>query len=191
METITSSTTANSKKNVLHRVSDVPNGASLVLSTLIVGNQVPEASPVSVPASGVRTYCKAGKIETGSTTTAIKILTGDHHFKVGDFLCAKEGGLAYAITGIVSASGIDTITVGTAIDADVDGWVYEAGAESATTTSAFANSPDAIIKEAFVVPAVGSKVIEFINPLLHAVVVKDCIAPAYLAELRGVLVAKY
>lgn len=120
-------------KNILNRVSYVPGGVSLAISNLVAGRVIQEAAVLGEPSSGVRSVLKAAPILTGSTTTAIKVSTALNQFKVGDFLTAKEGGKAYAITEIDSTDGVDTLTVGTAIDADVDGWIYEAVEESTGT----------------------------------------------------------
>jgi hypothetical protein len=191
MQQITTTSDVLVKKNIINRVADVPGGISMVLSTLVVGNYVPQASPVSAPASGKRTVCKSAKINgSAASTTVFPIDEKLHHFKVGDFVCRKEGGKAYAISTITNSAGIDTITVGTAIDADVDGWIYEAADQQASTGSTFKNQPDAILKNAFEVPGT-TQVIFTADALLMAVVVENCIAPAYLTKLKAITVVKY
>jgi len=189
---ITKTTSKTVKKNIINRISDVPGGVSLVLSTLIPGNVIPEGTPISAPASGLRTICKQAKALTGSSTTVKKVTNGAHNFKVGDFLCTKEGGLAYAITTITTSNGVDDITVGTAIEASAAGdYLYEAAAQSASTTSAFKNIPNTILKEAFEVPAASSQVIMVKDAYVRADVVEDCIGAAYLAYLPQIAVIKY
>lgn len=146
MKQITTQTDILSKKNVINRIADVPGGVSLVLSTLVGGRALAEATPLSAPSNGKRTVCKQAKVETGSTNTAFPVIEGTHHFKVGDVICTKIGGKAAAITGIVNAGGVDTITVGAAIDALSDGYIYEANAvatgtavKDATLNIAYAN----------------------------------------------------
>ena len=191
MQQITTTSDILVKKNIINRVADIPGGISMVLSTLVVGNIVPQASPVSAPTSGKRSLCKSAKINgSAASTTVFPIDEKIHNFKVGNFVCRKEGGKAYAITSITNASGIDTVTVGTAIDADVDGWIYEATDEQATTGSTFKNQPDAILKNAFEVPS-ATQVIFTADALLIGVVVENCIAPAYLTKLKAITVAKY
>jgi len=192
MQTISSTIDTFQRKYILNRLSDVSGGISLVLSTLIAGNVLPEGTPVSVPSSGKRTVCKQAVVLTGTTTTVIKVTTGEHNFKVGDFLCSKEGGIAYAITDITTTSGVDDITVGTAIElVAAGGYVYEAAAESAATDSAFKNIPNAILKNALTIPTAANVVYQKADALLHAVVAEGALGPLYLAYLKGVVEAKY
>jgi len=111
---------------------DIPGGASVELASLIAGNVIPQGTPLSAPSSGKRYVCKQAVCLAGSTTTVKKVATGSHNFKVGDFLCTKEGGLAYAITTITTSNGVDDITVDTAIEANAAGtYIYQALAEAA------------------------------------------------------------
>jgi hypothetical protein len=196
MKQITTQTDVLTKKNVIHRIADVPGGVSLTIAYLPAGAVISEATPLSAPSlcgascSGKRIVCKSAEILSGSTTTDIKVASVTNPFKVGDFLCAKEDGKAYVITEIEVSEGVATLTVGTAIDADVDGWVYEAKKEETTDGSTFANQPDAILLEAFEVPT-DTMVIVVGDALLFAVVREDSIAPAYLAKLGTIKEAKY
>jgi hypothetical protein len=201
MRQITVSSEKLTKKNIINRISDVPGGVSLVLSTLIVGNAVLEGTPLSAPSSGKRSVCKQAQLLTGSTTTVFRVKAGTHHFKVGDFAMRIAGGLAYAVTAVapnvgdVNAADItagyastgdlyDTITVGTALEsATVGGWIYQAAAESATTTSALLLAADVILKEAFVVPS-ESQVIWIADAFVRADVVQGCLGSLYLATLE-------
>jgi len=117
------------KKNILNRISDIPGGVSLQLSNLVAGKVVEEASPITAPDSGKRTICKQAKLLTGSTTTALKVLSTTNQFKVGNFIGKIVGGIAATITEITTASGIDTIALSTAIEAvNVGDFVYEMSA---------------------------------------------------------------
>jgi len=188
---ITSTSEKLAKKNIINRISDVPGGVSVVLSTLVVGNVVAEGTPLSAPTNGKRTVCKQAKVLAGPSTTEIPVEAGTHHFKVGDFVGSIVGGKAYAITEIPTANGIDTITVGTAIDLPVEGaFIYEMAAEAAADTSALKNTPDAILKEAFEVPS-AAQVIYVVDAFLRADVVQSCIGSVYLALLKGILEVKY
>ena len=117
MEAITTTSDVSVKINILNieNARDIPGGASVQLSTLINGNIIEQGTPLSAPSSGVRSVCKQAVILTGSTTTAIKVTNGKHNFNVGCFIGTKTGGKAYAITDIETASGVDTLTVGTAM----------------------------------------------------------------------------
>jgi hypothetical protein len=201
MQQITKTAEKLTKKNIINRISDVPGGVSLVLSTLVPGNAVLEGTPLSAPSSGIRSVCKQAQILTGSSTTVFRVKAGMHNFKVGDFIMRIAGGLAYAVTavatnvGAVNAADItakyantgdlyDTITIGTAVEsATVGGYIYQAAAQSASTTSALLLAADTIIKEAFVVPAAASQVIWMADAYIRADVVEGCIGSLYLATL--------
>jgi len=171
------------KKNIVNRVSYIPGGVSLALTNLVAGNVVPEGTPLTAPSSGLRTICKQAVVLTGSTTTAIQIEEGTHQFKVGDFIGVKTGGKAYAITDISNASGIDTLTVGTAIGTPVvGGFIYEMAAEAAATTSALKNTADVILETAFIAPSV-TNIIFMNDALLRADVLQNVIGSEYLATL--------
>lgn len=191
MEQIQVQSTVNARKLVVNRVSYVPAGGSLKLSTLVPGSLVHEATPLTAPSSGLREVCKQAEVLSGTTTTAIKVTTGEHHFKVGDFITAGAGTPSYAITSIDSASGVDTLNVGTAISLiAAGGFVYEATDEQAAS-STLKNTPDAILESAFVVPTADTVMLKEIEPLLRADVLQGSIGSEYLASLKGVLEVKY
>lgn len=191
MRQISTSSDVASKKNILNRISYVPGGVSLVISNLVAGVAVPEGTPLTAPTNGKRTVCKQAPVLTGSSTTVKKVVSGGHHFKQGDFLCTKEGGKAYAITTITTSNGVDSITVGTAIEATAAGeFIYEATEEAATDTSAFKNTPEVILESAFTVPS-DTMVIQIAVALVRADIVADFMGPLYLAELPFIAVIKY
>lgn len=190
MQQITTSQDTMTKLNIVNRVADIPGGVSLVMSTLTAGVVIPEGTPITAPATGIRTICKAAKLVASSNTTTFPVATATNPFKVGNFLCTKTGGKAYAISDISTTDGVDTITVGTAIDAQSDGWVYEAAAEAASNTSAFKNTPDSILGAPLEVPT-NTQVIVMSSALVIALVLEDTVAPAYLTLLKGINVVKY
>lgn len=192
MQNITTNQTIDARKLVINRVSYIPAGVSLALANLVSGIVVPEATPLTAPSGGVRTVCKQAQVLASSTTTVKKVNTGEHHFKVGDFLTSGAGTPSYAITTITSAAGVDDITVGTAIGATAEGtFIYEAVDEQ-PTTSVLENTPgDCILQDAFVVPAAGTMVLQLGVGLVRADVLEDAIAPEYLALLPHVAVIKY
>lgn len=139
MQQITKTSDALTKKVIVNRISDVPGGVSLTVADLAAGAVVLEGTPLSAPSSGKRTICKQAKILATSTTTAIKVEAGIHNFKVGDFIGTAPGGKAYSITEITTASGVDTLTVGTAIDTPVTGaFIYAMTAEAANVDATLA-----------------------------------------------------
>lgn len=191
MQKITTEQTVNARKLVINRVSYVPAGISLALANLVSGVVVPEATPLTAPSSGLRTVCKQAQVLTGSTTTVKKVITGEHHFKVGDFLTSGAGTPSYAITEITSSAGVDDITVGTAIGVTAEGtFIYEAVDEQGTT-SVLENTPDTILQDAFIVPPASTTVLQLGVSLIRADVLEDAIAPEYLALLPNIAVVKY
>lgn len=191
METISVTSDVSTAINILNieNARDIPSGCSVKLSTLINGNVVEQAVPLSAPVSGVRSVCKQGKVLTGSTTTVINLTTGKHNFKVGDVIGTKEAGKAYAITTIVTTSGVDAVTVGTAIDTPVTGgFVYEMAAAVASG-SAFLNVPVCVGGRAFQVDQ--TKVMEAIPAYAAASVAGGVIGDAYLAYLKNVDAINY
>jgi hypothetical protein len=200
MQQITKTSQKLTKKNIINRISDIPGGISLVLSTLVVGNAVLEGTPLSAPTSGKRSVCKQAQVLTGSSTTVFRVKAGCHNFKAGDYVMGIAGGLAYAVSAVATNVGAvhaddiaagyaatgdlyDTITIGTAIEAvAVGGFIYQAAAQSATTTSALLLAADVILKEAFEVPST-TQVIWQADAHLRADVVQGCIGSLYRATL--------
>jgi hypothetical protein len=191
MKQIISASEKLTKKNIINRISDVPGGVSLLLSTLVVGSIVAEGTPLSVPVDGKRTVCKQAIILAGSSTTAVKVEAGTHHFKVGDFIGTKSNGKAYAITSITTASGVDTLNVGTAIDAVVTGaFIYQMAGVAALNTSVLLNAANVILKEGFEVPS-ESQVLFIADAFVKADIHNNVIGSEYLATLKGVDVIQY
>jgi hypothetical protein len=187
MEAIKVTSDVSTAINILNIESsrDIPAGASVQLSYLINGNVIEQGTPLSEPTSGIRNVCKQAVCLTGSTTTVKNVATGKHNFKVGEFLCTKTGGKAYAITDITETSGVDAITVGTAIEANAAGsFIYEAAAEAAATTSTFLNVPTCISAKAFVVD--NTKIIEAIPALVGASIKGGVIGSGYLSLLKNI-----
>ena len=192
MQVITKTNSKTAKKVILNRVSYIPGGVSIDTSNLVAGSIVHEGTPLTAPTTGKRLLCKQAIILATSTTTAIKVTNGEHHFKVGDFIGVKTAGKAYAITGITTSNGVDTLTVGMAIDTPTVGdFVYEMDAEAASNTSALKNVPDAILENSFIAPAANSEVIHTASALVRADVLNGNIGSKYLATLPGVINIKY
>lgn len=195
MRQITSNSDKLTKKNIINRITDVPGGISLTMADLVVGNVVPEGTPLSAPSSGKRTVCKQAKLLTGSTVTVFRVESGTHQFKTGEYIMQAVGGAAYAGTvatevGTVDGVVYDTITVSTALEsAAVGTFIYQSSATGATA-GALSNDADVIIKEAFEVPA-GTYVILPADAFIRADVVEGFIGTLHLAQLKGVIECKY
>lgn len=133
----------------MHKVADIRGGVSVKVSEL-GGDWLPEGAVLSAPDAGgichvVKIAVVADVVEESGTTIKVKKL---HNFKVGDYVMAGEGGVAYAITAIDTAGSkdYDTLTVGTTLGALSQGdFLMEAAAESATTTSALKHVPLALV----------------------------------------------
>jgi len=190
MQKITSQKSATGRLGVINRISYVPAGFSLSVAELIAGNILEEGTPLAAPVAGLRKVCKQAIILAGSTTTAIKVDALKNHFKVGDFIGVKTAGKAYAITAIATASGVSTLTVGTAIDAVTEGaFIYQMAAEAASNTSALLNSPKVILGSGM---TVNSDVAwQTGSALVRADVYTEVVGPAYLALLPQIVEIEY
>ena len=183
MRQITTSSDKLLKKNIINRISDVPGGVSLVLSTLVTGKFVEEATPLTAPSSGKRTVCKQAKLLAGSSTSIFKIDTDTNNYKVGEYLMQATGGKAYAITTIVdNGDGTSDVTVGTALEAATAGiFIYQSSATGATA-GVLSNVANTILKESFQVPS-DSQVIFMVDAFVRADVYEGRIGPLYLATM--------
>lgn len=189
MQNIVKSSTPITRKAVLNRISDVPGGISLELSSLIVGNTILEGTPLTKPVAGIRTVCKQAKLLTGSTTTVFRVENKTHHFKVGDILMQETGAEAYAITDVTIGAGTvdnvtyDTLTVGTALgSADAGTFVYQSSAAGAAAGSLL-NVANVITKSYYVVPDPSITVIAVHDAFVRADVIEGAIGSLYLASL--------
>lgn len=132
-----------------NRVTDIPHGVSVKASELNNGTVLLDGSAIGRESSGICSVQKYAKALTGSTATDIKVNTLGNQFAVGDKIFSLLNGKHYAITAIVTdtATMIDTITVGTAIDAPLTngGFIYEnADVADGATGAALAVSPVAL-----------------------------------------------
>lgn len=133
----------------MHKVADIRGGVSVKVSEL-GGDYLPEGAVLSAPDAGgichvVKIAVVAAVVEESGTAIKVKKL---HNFKVGDYVMAGEGGVAYAITAIDTAGSkdYDTLTVGTTLGALSQGdFLMEAAAESSSTTSALKHVPLALV----------------------------------------------
>ena len=133
----------------MHKVADIRGGVSVKVSEL-GGDWLPEGAVLSAPDAGgichvVKIAVVAAVVEEKGTAIKVKKL---HNFKVGDYVMAGEGGVAYAITAIDTAGSkdYDTLTVGTTLGELSKGdFLMEAAAESTTTTSALKHVPLALV----------------------------------------------
>lgn len=139
------------KKILVHRIADYPGGVGIKTS-LLGGDAIEEGTPIAKPnaSTGLANICKFAVMQDDATNAATdyKVLKG-HHFQVGDFVMSAAGAKAYAITAIdkTTSTAFDTITLGTTLGAAVaeGAYLYEAAAQSATTTSALMNTPIGVV----------------------------------------------
>lgn len=114
------------------KIVGLPMGASISTTRLVNGQVLLDGTPIASPSSGIFEACKFAKCLAGTTATSVKVATVGNQFKVGDIVTSKLNGKAYAITVISSSNGVDTMTIGTAIDAPLSngGFIYEAAAQA-------------------------------------------------------------
>lgn len=136
--------TVNRKKDTaqpkvfLHKVADVPGGASVKASEL-GGEYLAPGTPIGAPVLGKCSVCKFAEVVTiaANDATDYEVKKG-HHFKVGDFVTDAPGSKAYAITVIDKTNDTkDKISVGTTLGVAlaVGAFLYHASAQATTATS--------------------------------------------------------
>lgn len=131
----------------MHKVADIRGGVSVKVSEL-GGDFLNEGAVLSAPDNGICHVVKIAVLSAEATNTAtdIKVNKG-HNFKVGDFVMVDEGGKAYAIATITPEKTFDTIKVGTTLGVKIKkgGFIIEAAAESATSTSKLKYTPLSLV----------------------------------------------
>lgn len=131
----------------MHKVADIRGGVSVKVSEL-GGDYLREGAVLSAPEDGICHVVKIAVLsaEASATETDIKVNKG-HNFKIGDVIMADEGGKAYAITSITPDKTFDTIKVGTTLGVKIEkgGFIIEAEAVSATTTSKLKHTPLSLV----------------------------------------------
>lgn len=115
---------------LMHKIADIRGGVSIATSDL-GGDYIPEGTVISAAVNGVHHVVKLGKVTAAveAAATAIKV-SKYHNFKVGDFVLAKTGDKAVAITAIDTTNkSYDTLTIGSALGAIAkDAYIAEAAA---------------------------------------------------------------
>lgn len=165
------------------KIADIPNGVTVVVADLVNGSVLPDCTAIGADSSGKRSVCKSAKVLAGSTATAIKVDATTNQFKVGDKIF--YGALNtehYAITEVATASGVTTLTVGTAIDTPSEGgFIYEnADVADGATGSALKVSPVAITGTNMLVDTSDNM---HVDAWVQAAVKKDTIGSVILAAL--------
>lgn len=100
----------------MHKIADIRGGVSVNTSEL--GNDfLHEGAVLSAPVNGICHVVKVAVLAAAATATdTVLKVKKEHNFKVGDFVMAKTGGVAYAITAIDSTNkSYDSITVSTTL----------------------------------------------------------------------------
>lgn len=134
---------------IMHKVADIRGGVS-VYSSDLGGDYLREGAVLSAAdEKGICHVVKFAQVVAEVQASDKTIKVGKfHNFAVGNFIMSGVGGKAYAITAIdtTSSKTYDTITIGTAIGAVAkDGFIIEAAAQSADTSSALKYVPQTIV----------------------------------------------
>lgn len=128
----------------INKLEDIPGGGTIAVTEL-TQSAVEDGTPVGVDSNGIYHVTKTAKVIEAAANTATEYkVAKKHNFKVGEFIALKTGDVAYAITAIdTSDADYDVLTVGTTLGvaAAVGDVIFQAAAESATTTSAFKYKP--------------------------------------------------
>lgn len=152
-----------------HKLADIPNGVT-VSADDFTQEVLHECQPIGIDSNGLAHIVKIAEVAvagSATTDTSYTVKKG-HNFRVGEFVMAKVGGKAYAITAIATASGnsnYDTITVGTALDVKVavGDVLMEAAAQSSGTSSKFKHHPIALVGESYDVEKGGSLMVNAVT----------------------------
>lgn len=132
----------------VHKVADIRGGVSVKVSEL-GGDWLREGAVIGTPTNGICPVVKFAEVLAAVESTGKTIQVGKfHNFKVGDFIMATVGSLAYEITAIdtTTSKTVDTITVETTLGTIEKGaFIMEAAAKSTTTTSALKYTPLAVV----------------------------------------------
>lgn len=170
-----------------HMLADIPNGVTVCSSDLVAGVPLLEGTAIGKDAAGLFHAVKTAQLTEAADDSAVsyKVKKG-HHFKKGDFVMAKVGANAYAITAIdTSETAYDTITVGTTLGVEVKqgGALVQAEKESADSTSAFKYIPKAMTGDSYDVK-------ELDNHLVAAVTIgqfKESVIPVQNDDIKAAL----
>lgn len=132
---------------IMHRVADIRGGVAVAASEL-GGNYLVEGALLSAPdAKGLCHVVKTAKLaaEVKASETSLKVEKG-HNFAVGNYIMAKVGDKAYAVTAVDSTNkAYDVLTIGTALGKISKGaMLFEAKAESTASDSALKYEPKAL-----------------------------------------------
>lgn len=186
--TVTRRKDVRTPRVIMHKVADIRGGVS-VYSSDLGGDYLREGAVLSAAdEKGICHVVKFAQVvaEVGASDKTIKVKKF-HNFAVGNFIMAGVGGKAYAITAIdtTSSKSYDTITIGTAIGAiSKNGFIIEAAAQSADTSSALKYTPQTIV-------GTGKRVVQGGNIDTDAwliAVTKDNPLPDCIAEpLKGII----
>lgn len=173
------------KKVIQHRVADIRGGVGVITSNL-GGSVLLEGTPLGAPVNGKVEVVKLAKVVTnaGDSATSYEVEKG-HHFKVGDFVMLKEGGVAAAITGINKSNASKDVinveeTLGEAVTAG--DYLMEA-AEASSNASALKVEPHSI-------NGTTQEVVPNDNLFTDAWVIavtKDTLPAAILDKLKGII----
>lgn len=185
---IVTNSTPKVTKYILTGIADIPAGISLDVSDLVNGKIVTEGAGVTAPTNGIRKVCKQFTLLAGSTTTSLKVESDKNQAVVGDVI-GVVGGKAYAVTAISSSNGVDTITIGTAIDAVSTGDILIQCASAVASGAVALNVPVAILKEAFTVDKSQAYVSN--GAFTHANVLKGALPASSLSVLKGIVEVSY
>jgi len=130
------------------KIEDIQGGITLCSADFVADDIVPAGTVVYKDSNGLFHALKTAKVVTAAnnTATTYQVAKG-HNFKVGEFVASLTGAKAYAITAIDKTNAdYDVLTVGTTLGVAIaqNAVLFQAAAESSTTTSAFKGTPYAV-----------------------------------------------
>ena len=168
--------------------ADIPNGVTVNSTELVAGSVLKEGSALAKDAStGLYHVCKTALVveNVSNSDTDIEVAKGSQ-FKVGEYVMAKAGAKAYAISEIdKSNAAYDKITVGTTLGIAISKGesIQQAAAGSSSTTSALKYVPTALTGDSYDVDGLS-------NVAVVAVTIgqfKESIIPPVSADMKKTL----
>ena len=174
-----------------NNLADIPNGVTVCSAELVPDSVLLEGTAIAPAADGLYHVCKTAKLTEAATTstTDYKVAKG-HQFKVGDFVMAKVGGKAYAITAINNGNPTyDVITVGTTLGVavKVGESLQLAAAESTGTSSKLKYAPIALTGDGYDIKKLDNHAVSAVTIGQFKKDLIPAVSDDMMATLRGIV----
>jgi hypothetical protein len=185
---IYSSSDGPAPKVVFHKkIEDIQGGITICSADFVADDIIPAGSVVGKDNNGLFHVLKTAKLYSAATNTATTYsVNKGHGLKVGDIIGALTGAKAYTITAIDKTNAdYDILTVGTTLGVAIaqNAGIFQAAAESSTTTSAFKVTPYAVTGDSVQIK-VGDN--HLVDAYLRATIF-EALAPIVTSQIKAAL----